>query len=164
VSLTPGSGQEGPSGIDRIRTELAGYPPSSVTVRALQAMMTVLPSATPLPPYTTIDEAAASVFGGVPPDVVERARDLLADPRVAQAMFAARSIDTGDTGLTIVSGVRSALALFHGGREGRAAALAEQQRTDAALKATALAYLVTRLVPLPPLDRVELVLSVPAGR
>lgn len=161
--MTPGTPETKPPST-RLDAELASYPPGSITVRVLDAMMSVLPSATPLPPYTSIDEAAASVFGGVPPDIVEKARELLLHPRVEQAMFAARSIDTGDTGITIVSGLRSALALFYGGREVRTSALIQQQRTDAALKARALAYLVTRLVPLPPAERIELVLSVPAGR
>ncbi|MEQ1502947.1 MAG: hypothetical protein ABMB14_11990, partial [Myxococcota bacterium] len=153
-----------PAGVDRLRTELAGYPPSSVTVRVLTAMLTVLPDAAPLPPYSSLDQASALVFGGVPEDVVERARVLAANPRVEQAMFAARSIDTGDTGLTIVSGVRSALSLFFGKSGTRSAAVAQQQRTDAALKALGMAYLVTRLVPLPPADRVELIRSIPAGQ
>jgi hypothetical protein len=146
----------------RLNAELASYGPTTLTVRVLQVVLSVLPFASPLPPYQTLDEASSNVFGGVPPDVLERARQLTADPRVEQALFAARSIDTGDTGLTIVSGVRSALSLFFG-RQGRSEAVAQQQRTDAALKALGLAYLMTKLVPLPPADRVELVTSVPAG-
>jgi hypothetical protein len=153
---------EGAAGSARLHAELASYGPATLTVRVLQVVFTMLPFATPLPPYQSLDEAASHVFAGVPPDVLDRARQLVADPRVDQALFAARSIDTGDTGLTIVSGVRSAVALFFG-KQGRSEAVAQQQRMDAALKALGLAYLMTKLVPLPPADRVELVSSVPAG-
>ena len=44
--------------------------------------------------------------------------------------------------------MRSAMALFFGGSTQRSEALAQQQRTDAALKALALAYVVTKLVPI----------------
>ncbi len=149
----------GRAGVER---ELAGFPPTAVTVKVIQAMLSVLPHSPSLPWYAGVDDAATSVFGGVPDDVLERARALLDDRRVDQAMFAARSIDTGDTGLTIVSGVRSALALFLGSKG--PSPLLQQQRADAALKALGLAYLLTRLVPRAPEERVALVESVPAGQ
>lgn len=151
-------------GIARLHAELASFPATSVTHRTLAVVRTVLPGDPVLPVYATLDEAAGAVFGGMPADLLREARRLCDDPRVDQALFAAKSIDTGDTGLTIVSGVRSALALFFSKGTGRSAALAQQQRTDAALKALALAYVVTRLVPLAPPVRVEVLKSVPAGR
>jgi hypothetical protein len=147
----------------KVSEELASYPPTAVTVRLIQAVLGVIPASPPLPHYTSVAEAAQGVLGGVPEDVLDRAEELVGGAAADQALFAARSIDTGDTGLTIVSGVRSAMALFFGGKEQRSEALAQQQRTDAALKALALAYIVTKLVPLPPAQRVELLATVPAG-
>ncbi|MEQ1567460.1 MAG: hypothetical protein ABMA64_17590, partial [Myxococcota bacterium] len=143
--------------------ELASYPPGSVTARVLGVLASVVPGGHALPHYATVEQAATAVMGGVPDDVLARATELLADPRIDQALFAARTIDTGDTGLTIVTGVRSALALFFGDPAARAHALGQQQRADAAVKAFGLAYVVTRLLPVKPAERLELVLSVPAG-
>ena len=151
-------------GTGRLYSELASYSPTAMTVRVLQIVLQVLPGAEPLPHYQTLDDAAGAVFGGYPPDLLERAKQLAIDPRVDQALFAAKSMDTGDTGLTIVSGVRSAVALFFGSKQSRSEAIAQQQRTDAALKALGLAYLITRLVPLQAADRVDLVRSIPAGQ
>ncbi|MEZ4241761.1 MAG: hypothetical protein R3F59_37555 [Myxococcota bacterium] len=113
-----------------IEQELAAFPPTSVTCRVLAGMMLVLPGPDVLPPYGTIDQAADLVFGGLPDDLRRAAHDVAAEPRVARAMFAARSIDTGDTGLTIVSGVRSAVALVLARGDDRLAALAQQQRAS----------------------------------
>jgi hypothetical protein len=146
----------------RLAEELAAFPPTSVTARVIGALSAAVPGAPGLPPYASVEEAAGAVLGGVPDDVLARAKELLAAPRVDQALFAAKTIDTGDTGLTIVSGVRSAMALFLG-KGDRSAAMAQQQRTDAAVKAFGLAYLLTRLLPVPPAERIELVRSVPAG-
>ncbi len=150
-------------GLERLQAELAGFPPTAVTARLLEGLFKVLPGGPPLPPYDSIETAAAAVVGRVPDDVLARAL-ILADHRgTDEALFAARSIDTGDTGLSIVSGVRSALSLFLGADRVQAG-IAQQQRTDAALKALALAYLLTRLLPIDPNARVELVRSVPAGQ
>ena len=100
--------------MSKIEQELASFPSTSITARVISVLGSVVPGAPALPSYSTVDEAAAAVLGGVPPDVIARAHELLADPRIDQALFAARTIDTSDTGLTIVSGVRSAVSLFFG--------------------------------------------------
>ena len=84
----------------------------------------MLPGADPLPPYQTLDEAASTVFGGVPSDVVERARQLVVKSPGGPGALRRSLHRQGDTGLTIVSGVRSAIGLFFGSKQGRAEAVA----------------------------------------
>jgi hypothetical protein len=151
-----------PRGRVALEHELAGYPPGAVTVRVVDALLKVLPNAPALPAYATLDAAAAVVFPGLPAEVVAHAATLADGDAIAKALTVARSIDTGDTGLTIVSGVRTALSMFMGKGVGEASL--SQQRTDAALKAVALAYLVTKLIPRPPAERLDLLRDLPAGR
>lgn len=92
----------------------------------------------------------------------ERARlDVLPADRLDHALFAARSIDTGDTGLTVLTGLRTAFALFRG--QGTSS-LADQQRADLALKLLGLAFVLTRLFPGDGATVVDRARQLPAGR
>jgi hypothetical protein len=141
---------------------LATFPETSATMRALRVLPAVVPSAPPLHSYTTLDEAAAAGLGGIPADLVASARTFLRRRGVDRALRAARMMDAGDRGLAVVSGLRSAVALFSGGD--RSGALAAQQLADAAAKAFGLAYVATQLLPVPSADRLPLLLAVPAGQ
>jgi hypothetical protein len=151
------------NGADALAAELATYPPSAVTVRVLDALLRVLPGAPSLPAYTSVAEAAAAVVPAMPAAVVARAGALTDDPVLPQALRVAQAVDTGDAGLALVSGVRGALGLFFGGQD-LTSASAGQQRADAALKALAVAWLVTRLIPRPPAERLQILQSFPAGQ
>ncbi len=154
---------EAPTGLAAIEAELAGYPTHVVTTKMCEAIFKVLPGAPTMPAYATLEECADAVNPHILPEVLEKARELGEAPGVKQATFAAKSIDTGDTGLTIVTGVRSALSLFLGPK-GPGAGSDAQQKTDAALKAVALAYIVTRLIGHEPKERVAILKTMPAGQ
>lgn len=141
--------------------ELTTYGQRHLAHRLCDTMLRAIPGSPELPAWDTLDRAIAEA--GVAASVGDRARALADAPEVDQALFCARSIDTGDTGLTILTGVRTALSLFLGDK-GPGAGAAAQQRTDAALKALALAYLATRLIPRDPARRVELLQALPTGR
>ncbi|MCB9684328.1 MAG: hypothetical protein H6735_04720 [Alphaproteobacteria bacterium] len=96
--------------------------------------------------------------------MVARAGEILADARSARVRQVARAIDTGDTGLTVVLGLRAAVALVLGRGNADLGPVLRQQRADAALKALALAWVVTTLLPVDADRRVGLLLSLPAGR
>lgn len=138
---------------------LAGYPETSLTWRALRVLPSVVPGSPVLPACTTLEEAAAGAFGGAPEDLIAAARPHLTHARVDAAIRAARALDAADQGLAVVSGLRSALALFSGGDRG--AALAAQQRADAAAKAFGLAFVATRLFPVPAAERLALLSARP---
>ncbi|MBX2799391.1 MAG: hypothetical protein KTR31_17075 [Myxococcales bacterium] len=151
-----------PSGRSRVEAELASFQPSSVTVRVLSAILGALPAGGATPWYGTVREAAEAATGGVPDAIVRRAEVLLDAPHVGQALDAAAAIDAGDRGLSVVGNIRAALSLVSGRR---AAVLDSQQRADAALKALALAYLITKMLPegAGSEDRLALLKTIPAG-
>jgi hypothetical protein len=154
---------EAETGLAAIETELQGYPPYVATTQMCEAIFSVIPGMPKLAAYGTLEACAAAVQPETLPAVLQRARDLGDDPGLKQALFAARSIDTGDTGITIVTGVRSALSLFLGSK-GPGAGANQQQKTDAALKAVALAFIVSRVIGGPPEARVHVLKSMPAGQ
>jgi hypothetical protein len=158
VSETPAS----PGGSALLAAELTAFPQSAVTVRVIDALLKVLPDTPAMPPYFSLEAAADALFQGSTPEVVARAHTLANEPPIHLALTVARSIDTGDTGLTIVTGVRSALSAFFGGAV--ADAPLAQQRADAALKALALGYLATRLIAEPGAERIERLVALPTGR
>lgn len=149
-------------GAAALDAELGSYGPRSVTVRLVDALLKAIPQAPDAPPYASIEEALA-LEGELPEGVADRARELAGDPSVDRVLFAAKSIDTGDTGITILTGVRSALSLFLGDK-GPGAGADAQQRADAALKALGVAYLATQLLPRGPKNRVGILEALPAGR
>jgi hypothetical protein len=149
------------SGHALLNAELQGFRPTSVTARALDAILKAVPDVPALTPYTSVRDAAERSFGGLPDAIVLRAEQLADHAHIDEALFAAKSIDTGDTGLTIITGLRSAVSMFLGTVQSGVDA---QQRTDAALKALGIAYFVARLVPGDDERRLRLVLALPAGR
>ncbi len=142
--------------------ELAGFPPTSVTARLCGALYAQLPNAPALPPYASFDAAAQSLHQDWKPETLARARELASAKPVADVRNAARAIDTGDTGLTIVTGLRSALSLFWGDK----AQVADeaQQKADAALKALGIAFIAGRLFEGTVKERLAQLRRVPAGR
>ena len=149
------------SGHALLNAELQGFRPTSVTARALDTILKAVPDVPALTPYTSVRDAAERSFGGLPDAIVLRAEELADHAHIDEALFAAKSIDTGDTGLTIITGLRSAVSMFLGTIQ---AGVDGQQRTDAALKALGIAYFVARLVPGDDERRVRLMLALPAGR
>ncbi len=128
--------------LDRLEAELALTCGTSPVWRATRAVLGVLPGDAP-----PDGESADALLQGESPPTLELLGSLgrtLAASHIDQALFAARSIDTGDTGLTVWTGLRTAFAMFRGGA---AAALGGQQETDVVLKAVGLAFIISRLVP-----------------
>jgi len=152
-----------PTGLETIEAELAGYPSHVVTTQMCASVFKVIPGAPKMPLYFTLEECAAAVQPHTIPEVLAKARELGDDPGVGQAAMAAKAIDAGDTGITIVTGVRSALSLFLGSK-GPGAGADQQQKTDAALKAVALAFIITRLIGHESKERVQILKSIPAGQ
>jgi hypothetical protein len=141
-------------------TELKRFSAGSVTVRVIDQMAGLRPALDRMPFAADLEGIAANVLGGVPDDVLARARAHLAAPSVRHALFAAQALDAGDTGLGLFTSLRTALRLFFGGQE--QPDLLHQQRADAAIKILGLAFVVARLAPDPD-DRVHLLDRCPAG-
>ena len=141
---------------------LADYDKTKLTVKLVQAILGSIPFAPPNKAYADLAGALELHHADAPDGVLERAIELAADKKVADAMKVANVLDTSSTGLSIFTGLQSAMALFGGGGEPVKAAV--QQKADAALKAIGLGFAVHRLFPEGLLNRIEVVQSLPAGR
>ena len=141
---------------------LADYDNTKLTVKLVQAILGSIPFAPPNKAYAGLAAACELHHADAPEGVLERAIELADDKKIADAMKVANVLDTSSTGLSIFTGLQSAMALFGGGGEPVKAAV--QQKADAALKAIGLGFAVHRLFPEGLLNRIEVVQSLPAGR
>ena len=141
---------------------LADYDPQKLTVKLVGTILGSIPFAPPTKAYTDLAGALAFEHADAPEGVLERAIALAAEKPVADAMKVAKVLDTSSTGLSIFTGLQSAMALFGRGAEPTKAAV--QQKADAAMKAIGLGFAIHRLFPEGLLDRIEVVQSLPAGR
>ncbi len=83
---------------------------------------------------------------------------------VTKTLWVANAIDTGDAGIAVYSGVRSAVVLFFGDNKSDALETDPQQAVDAALKLLGLCYIIYRLFPGSIPDRVRSFYALPAGQ
>ncbi len=149
------------SRVDLERT-LADYDNTKLTVKLVPPILGSIPFAPPNKAYADLVAACELHHADAPEGVLERAIELAADKPVADAMKVANVLDTSSTGLSIFTGLQSAMALFGGGSEPVKAAV--QQKADAAMKAIGLGFAVHRLFPEGLLNRIEVVQSLAAGR
>jgi hypothetical protein len=146
---------------EALETELQKFGPRSITARLCTTLLNALPDAPDAGSWTDLAGCLEATAPGS--SLLNRVHTLAEEPAVGRALFAAKAIDTGDTGITILTGVRSALSLFLGDK-GPGAGADAQQAADAALKALGIAYLASQLIPRPPAQRVAILASLPAGQ
>lgn len=145
-----------------VESVLAGFSEDDATVRLLWALFGAIPGAPPVSFYRSLDEARMLLFPDLDDDAFVRAQAYAASPAVKQALDAADAIDTGDVGITVLTGVRTALTFFFGDRS-KALETDAQQGADAALKAVAIAWMIHVLVPGAPLEKIRRVRELPSG-
>ncbi len=145
-----------------IESVLAGFSEDDATVRLLWALFGAIPGAPPVSFYRSLDEARMLAFPELDDAALERARALAASPDVTRALDVADAIDTGDVGITVLTGVRSALTFFFGDRS-KALETDAQQGADAALKAVAIAWMINTLVPGSVPDKIKRLRALPSG-
>ena len=103
-----------------LETELGKFGPRSISARLCYALLASLPNSPAAEPWTDLAGCLASVD---PQSTLgPRVYELSEDDGVGRALFAAKAIDTGDIGITILTRVRSALSLFMGDKGPRVAA------------------------------------------
>lgn len=142
---------------------LAEFNAGSATVRVSNAIFGAVPFAPRQPSYATLDQCAHAFF----PQVTEKAESIVfklaQSDDVASALSVANTIDTGDTGIAVYSGVHSALQMFFGGGM-KAIDTDSEQGVDAALKLLGLAYMIHKLFPGGPQDAASAFYTTPAGQ
>lgn len=145
-----------------VESVLAGFTEDDATVRMLWTVFGVLPGGPQLSFYRTLDEARWLVAPDLDDEGFARAQAFAASPAVTRALDVADAVDTGDVGITVFTGIRSALTFFFGDKS-RALETDAQQGADAALKAAAIAFLASTLLPGSVPEKVRTLRSLPTG-
>lgn len=153
---------ESPPPARTIESVLASFSEQDATVRTLWAIFGAVPGAPPVSFYQSLDEARMLVFPELDDAGMERARARATSPEVLRALKVADAIDTGDVGITVFTGVRSALTFFFGDKT-KALDTDAQQGADAALKAIAIAWLTHTLISGPVTEKVNRLRALPSG-
>lgn len=145
-----------------VDSALAAFTEDDATVRLLWSLFGAIPGAPPVSFYTSLDEARMLVFPELDDAGLERARALAAAPAAQSALAVADAIDTGDVGISVFTGVRSALTFFFGDRS-KALDTDAQQGADAALKMVAIAWMAHTLIPGSVPEKVARLRALPSG-
>lgn len=145
-----------------IESLLAGFHEDDATVRLLWTVFGAVPGGPQLSFYRTLDEARMLVAPDLDDAAFARAQAFAASPAVTRALDVADAIDTGDVGISVFTGVRSALTFFFGDRS-RALDTDAQQGADAALKAVAIAWMANTLLPGSVPEKVRALREMPSG-
>lgn len=145
-----------------VETALAGFTESDATVRLLWSLFGAIPGAPSVSFYTSLDEARMLVFPELDDAGLERARALCAQPQAQKALAVADAIDTGDVGISVFTGVRSALTFLFGDKA-KALDTDAQQGADAALKLVAIAWMAHTLIPGTVPEKVARLRALPSG-
>lgn len=144
-----------------IDAALSEYKPDDYTVRLCNVLFGAIPFAPQQAQYNTFDEAIRVLYPAATPQVVQRAHQLANGDNVKSALWMAGALDTGDSGIAIYSGVKSALGYFFGDKK-NAFETDTQQGIDSALKLLGVAYMVMKLFPSG--SRIAAYHSCPAGQ
>ncbi len=142
---------------------LAEFPNDAVTVRVCNAIFGSVPFAPPQHKYVSLGDCAQSFFPKMGDDVHSLIFKLAQGDNVASALSTARTIDTGDTGIAVYSGIHSALSMFTG-KHTLQLDNDSEQGVDAALKLLGLAYITYQLFPGGVADKASALWTTPAGQ
>ncbi|MCS6898426.1 MAG: hypothetical protein RMJ98_01440 [Myxococcales bacterium] len=144
---------------------LQGFTNEDYTVRLCSAIFGTLPFAPPMPSYRTLDGAIQTLFPQATPHQKARATELASSEGIRSVLWVANAIDTGDAGIAVYSGLKSAFSFFFGsGSRMDALETDPQQGTDAGLKLLGLAYMIHKAFPGALQDKVQLFQITPAGQ
>ena len=126
---------------------LGAFKPKDYTVRICEGIDKVLPSAPELIFYADLDDAVAAMAPAAGPAVVHRARAICAEDAPQKVLTIADALDRADAGLSIYTGLSSAVKMYRAGEGHRADALGSdnQQAADAVLKGLGLSWMVHEL-------------------
>lgn len=149
--------------MNHVDAALAEFNAQDYTVKITHAVFGVLPFAPAMPAYRTLDEAIGVLYPQATPEMRARAHALAGSDEVKSALWAASAVDTGDTGIAVFSGMKSALGFFFGDKQ-NALETDSQQGVDAVLKLLAVAYIASKLFPGTLSERVQLFQTAPAGQ
>jgi hypothetical protein len=143
---------------------LAEFKPEDYTVRLCNTIFKVLPFAPSAMPYGNLGDAVQALSPSPSAQILSKAEQYARAEPVTKTLWVANAIDTGDAGIAVYSGVRSAVVLFFGENKSDALETDPQQAVDAVLKLLGLSYIIYRLFPGSIPDRVRSFYALPAGQ
>ena len=135
------------------------------SVKFASGVASVVPFAPKFHFYGNLADAARSMGLTLTPEQLASALALASTEDVEKALWVADALDTGDKGIAVYSGLRSAYKFFVAKQERKEAFETDPQQTaDAGLKALGLAYMIHKLFPGDVKQKLELFKSLPAGQ
>lgn len=124
---------------------LSEFSADDKTPRLVSAIFSVIPGAPEYRHVRSVKELLQHLRIDPTPATLNRVQGAASGDRVADALWMASALDTGDKGYAVVTGVTSAVKAFFGGK--KALDNDNAQRNDAVVKALGLAYIVHKAVP-----------------
>lgn len=131
------------SPLSRLDAALSSFAADDAAPRVIGALAAVVPGSAAVAGYRSLAEAAAVLHPGAPEGLVERAQALAEEAGPRNALLVGESLDSGDKGVVLKSGLFTALSSVLGTSWGSAQG---QQRSDAAVKVLGLCAIADRLV------------------
>ncbi len=153
-----------PASPNPIDVALNEFKTNDYTVRLCDVVFKVLPFAPSLVPYANLGDAVTALNPFPTPDHFGRAIQYAQSESVTKVLQVANAIDTGDAGIAVYSGVRSAVVFFFSENKGDALETDPQQAVDAVLKLLGLSFIIYRLFPGSVSERVRAFYSLPSGQ
>lgn len=115
--------------------------------------------------WRSVDDAVRALDPNASDDLIQKARQIAdSNEQVANVLWMARVLDTGDKGYAIATGLHTAWKLFQGKDINDALETDGQQRNDAILKAVGMAYMVYNAFPGSLQERAEAFRDSPTGQ
>ncbi|RYE83300.1 MAG: hypothetical protein EOO75_19505 [Myxococcales bacterium] len=152
--------------MNQVDQALSEFKNDDYTVRICHSVLGALPFAPQMHAYSSLAGAKDALYPTATPQQFARMEALAQSESVKSALWLANAIDTGDSGIAVYSGLKSAFGFFFGGSGARTDALENdpQQATDAGLKLLGLAYMTYKLFPGSVAEKVQLFQTTPAGQ
>ncbi len=149
---------------EKLDTLMTQFKPDDYTVKLCNAVFTVVPFAPKFQWYSSIADAARVANADLSGDKLQKAKALAESEPVERALWVADALDTGDKGIAIFTGVKTAFGLFFSKDKKNAFESDPQQAADAALKALGMGYMIHNLFPGTVQEKLSLFKELPAGQ
>lgn len=145
---------------------LGAFADDDYTVRLCRTVFRVVPFAPDIPSYSSLEACLRQIDPDAHPKVLEAAHELARGEDAQRALWMFDALDTADSGITVYTGIKSAVELYRAEKGQRLDALETdpQQAADAVLKGLAIAYSVYRLFPGGPVDKVTAFRALSSGQ
>jgi hypothetical protein len=148
---------------NHVDNALQEFNDQSVSVRVAHAIFGAVPFAPKQPTYHTLGECILAFYPQAAPQFSDVVYKFAQAENVGSAISMSHTIDTGDTGIAVYSGVSSALGMLFGGKSASFDTDTEQG-VDAGLKMLGIAYIIYKLFPGSPTEKASAFYQTPAGQ